>query len=107
MSDTKVCTQCKREKPIEEFAVLRRLSTGRRAQCKACDSKYRGEKRGTIAPQDGDIYELNQATMKNHMKLHFGFYESRKHTDFERMRERRDIRKYYRSEQSPEFKKDV
>lgn len=106
MSEKKVCTKCKREKPIDDFAILKRLSSGRRAQCKACDSKYRGEKRGSIVPQDGDVYELNQPTMKNHMKLHFGFYESRKHTEFERMRERRDVRKYYQQEQTTRFSKD-
>lgn len=39
--ETKVCSQCKKEKPIEEFAHNKAKKDGRNNVCKACFKEYR------------------------------------------------------------------
>ena len=40
MTDTKVCTQCHTELPLEKFEVQSHLADGRRAYCKDCKTRY-------------------------------------------------------------------
>jgi len=88
---------------LDQFSKLIRGRNGRRAQCKACDKRY-SEERGLRIPQEGGEYKVNKQTMKNHMYLHFGFWESR-FTSVERDQGRRDLRKYYKEEQPIDLKK--
>ena len=101
----KVCTKCKKERPIEQFNKLIRGRGGRRAQCKHCDRRY-SEQRGLKVPQEPAEYTLNKQTMMNHMYIHFGWWES-KITAIERDQQRRDVRKYYKEEKQIEYKRDA
>jgi len=96
MSDTKVCTKCKKTKPLNEFSKFIRGKHGYRAQCKRCDSDYR-EQRGLKIPMENMAYEVNNETMKNHMFLHFGFWESTKASAHQHIRY--EVKKYYQPEQ--------
>jgi NAD-dependent SIR2 family protein deacetylase len=93
----KECSKCKKMKPIDEFAKFIRGKNGHRAQCKACDSDYR-EQRGLRIPMEDVEYKVNAETMKNHMFLHFGFWESKKASNHNHMS--KELRKYYKPEQS-------
>lgn len=53
----------------------------------------------------GEEYKITAETMRNHMYLHFGFWESRI-TAIERDQQRRDVIKYYKTEQKAEHKRD-
>jgi len=48
---SKVCCQCKLLKPMEEFAIEKRASTGRSSACKGCVNKRRRENRQLNAPK--------------------------------------------------------
>jgi len=54
-------------------------------------------------PTERSKYTLNKTTMMNHMYIHFGWWESTK-TQVERDQQRRDLRKYYKEEQSDKIK---
>jgi hypothetical protein len=41
MTDSKVCTKCRVDKPLEEFYVAKKGRLGRFAHCKVCHSQYR------------------------------------------------------------------
>ena len=99
---TKVCSKCNKEKPLDQFSKLIRGHNGRRAQCKRCDHDYQAQ-RGLKIPQEGGTYKLTRQTMMNHMYIHFGWWESTK-TQVERDQQRRDLRKYYKEEQSDKIK---
>ena len=83
-------------KPLDDFAKFIRGKHGHRAQCKACDSDYR-EQRGLKIPMEHMEYDVNDETMKNHMFLHFGFWESNKASAHNHIR--REVKKYYQPEQ--------
>ena len=55
---TKICSNCKREKDIEEFGIRRQNPDGRNTQCKKCISDYQTDlkarkKNGTYVPSKG------------------------------------------------------
>jgi len=100
MSDTKVCTKCKKTKPLNEFSKFIRGKHGYRAQCKRCDSDYR-EQRGLKIPMENMAYEVNNETMKNHMFLHFGFWDLTKASAHQHIRY--EVKKYYQPEQKDEI----
>ena len=99
----KVCSKCKKQKPIEQFSKLARGHNGRRAQCKRCDHDYQAQ-RGLKIPQEGGTYKLTLQTMMNHMYIHFGWWESTK-TSVERDQSQRDVKKYYKQEAKIEYEK--
>ena len=41
--DTKVCTKCGIEKPLDEFCKSSHNSSGHSPRCKQCDKEYRNE----------------------------------------------------------------
>ena|SRR5690242_13322009 len=41
--ETKICSQCKREKPIEEFRLRNRFTRRRQSYCTECGSKMTGD----------------------------------------------------------------
>lgn len=94
---TKECSKCQKTKPLDDFAKFIRGKHGHRAQCKACDSDYR-EQRGLKIPMEHMEYDVNDETMKNHMFLHFGFWESNKASAHNHIR--REVKKYYQPEQN-------
>lgn len=101
--ESKVCTKCRTERPLNEFANFSRGANGRRAQCKHCDKAY-AQKIGKRLSTESEDYAVNQSTMRNHMYLHFGFWEPAR-TAMERMQDRRDIKKYYRPEQNEKIER--
>lgn len=94
---TKVCSKCKEEKELKHFARLTDTKSGHRPKCKTCSKEYKKE-RGLHIPQASEKYVVDKYTMRNHMYIHFGFWES-KMTQVERDQNNRDLRKYYRPEQ--------
>lgn len=96
--ENKECTKCGEVKALDRFSRLAHGKDGRRGQCKACDKAY-SQKVNKRIPVDSAKYEINQQTMRNHMFLHFGFWEPQRGS-MERMQDRRDIRKYYKEEQT-------
>jgi len=48
---------------------------------------------------------VNKITMRNHMYIHFGWWESRM-TAIERDQQRRDVKKYYKADMKIEYKND-
>lgn len=91
------CRKCGKVKPLSQFNRLIRGAHGVRAQCKQCESDYRSA-RGLNVPQEPSRYEINADTIKNHMYIHFGWWES-VNTSIERDQRNRDVRKYYKEEQ--------
>jgi len=94
---TKKCSKCKEEKELKHFARLTESKSGYRPKCKSCSKQYKKE-RGLHIPQDSEKYVVDKYTMRNHMFMHFGFWES-KITQMERDHNNKDLRKYYRTEQ--------
>lgn len=59
---TKVCSECKRELPIEMFYKNKSKSDGFQSYCKQCCSDYdRGNKRSTF---QGELKKVRKAVMK-------------------------------------------
>lgn len=101
---TRVCSKCKKKKPLDKFSKLANGREGKRAQCKRCDHDYQAQ-RGLKVPQESSEYKLTRQTMRNHMYIHFGWWESSK-TAIERDQAQRDVRKYYKEELKIEYKRD-
>lgn len=97
MCKEKQCTKCGTVRPVEEFAKQRSSKDGLRSQCKVCDYNYRLSKGTSAMP---DKYEVNAFTMRNHMLLHFGFWEPRNH-ELKSESVERQSRKYYQPEHVP------
>jgi len=102
MERTRKCSKCNDEKPLESFSKMVNGREGKRSQCKECD-RLDASKKGLRVPTERSKYTLNKTTMMNHMYIHFGFWESTK-TQVERDQQRRDLRKYYKEEQSDKLK---
>jgi hypothetical protein len=63
--ETKICSKCKIEKPIDEFYRAERNSDGKMSQCKTCNYKYVKEYRKR--PENVDrIREQNRAIDKRY-----------------------------------------
>jgi len=99
---SKQCTKCKKEKSVDEFYKFIGGHNNLRAQCKACDLEYSRKRNGSF-PKHDEPYIINKETMSNHMYLHFGFTESRIN-EVDRWARHRDLRKYYKEEQSEKLK---
>jgi hypothetical protein len=82
---------------LKHFARLTDTKSGYRPKCKTCSKQYKRE-RGLHIPQASEKYVVDKYTMRNHMFIHFGFWES-KMTQVERDQNNRDLRKYYKPEQ--------
>lgn len=87
----KRCSKCKQLHTLDSYAKLTRGKDGRRAQCKACDKKYRNSNKKPQMPAEDDEYTINSATMRNHLYLHFGFEDHRPNTS-----EYYNIKKYHK-----------
>lgn len=48
----KACSKCKRRKELEEFAIDKRCSDGRRSDCKECQQKYRNRRKAVVDTRD-------------------------------------------------------
>jgi len=87
---------------LDAFSKMVNGREGKRSQCKECD-RLDASKKGLRVPTERSKYTLNKTTMMNHMYIHFGWWESTK-TQVERDQQRRDMRKYYKEEQSDKLK---
>lgn len=43
--DTKKCSKCGIEKPLDEFGIIKERKSGHRSECKECNRKYKVEYR--------------------------------------------------------------
>lgn len=59
--EKKQCTKCKEEKPIDDFYLLEKGGTRRKARCKACESTYEKER---YATPDGKTAFLNRPSSR-------------------------------------------
>lgn len=69
--ETKVCTKCKLEKPITEFAINRHRKDGHASDCKSCRKIYR------------DRHYLEN---KEYYKEKASKYKSLRNKEFEKLR---------------------
>jgi len=60
----KVCTKCKIEKSLEEYAKHASLKDGRQVQCRACHKAYNAQNKARIAAQRRDCYRKNPDRIK-------------------------------------------
>jgi hypothetical protein len=71
---TKTCSQCGQEKPLADFARLRRSRDGHRGYCKTCGKKYRDRYREThiaeLAERLSEWRTLNVDYYRNYQKLY-------------------------------------
>jgi hypothetical protein len=77
----KVCSQCGLEKPIGDFALLRRSRDGHRGYCKRCGEKYRDRYRethvGELAERLTEWRTLNVEYYRNDQKLYHRDHRAR------------------------------
>ena len=70
----KVCSQCGEEKPISDFALLKRSKDGHRGYCKRCGKKYRDQYRKThvaeLSERLAEWRTLNISYYRNYQKLY-------------------------------------
>ena len=71
MSDAKVCTKCKEEKPRSEFYKNRRVKDGFQNQCKVCEKQYYQENREKILNRAKQHYQENREKILDYAKQHY------------------------------------
>jgi hypothetical protein len=74
----KICTKCKKEKPISEYCVKAYFKGGLNSQCKNCQALYR---KGKAKPQRPHKEGQKQCAGCNEMKDYAAFPRSRSTTD--------------------------
>lgn len=73
INDTKICTECAKEKPLDDFAIEKRakIPNKRRTQCKECEHKkatIRRKKRGQ--KREKEYYQENRETISKKGKAY-------------------------------------
>ena len=96
------CTRCGKIKPLNHFARYVKVKNKYRSQCKKCTKDHRAS-RGLTIPRENTPYQLTQQTMRNHMYIHFGWWEPQR-TALERHQHQMDVKKYYKEEIKPDYK---
>jgi hypothetical protein len=65
--NTKICTKCKIEKPIEEFYKCNRTISGIRSECILCGKEYTKLNRESIKIHNSNYYRINAEKIKRHV----------------------------------------
>ena len=72
--ETKVCTKCGKNKPLEKYSRRTSAKDGRKSQCKSCVSthgkKYRAEHKLQIAEYQKEHYAENKQQILERQKQH-------------------------------------